>query len=994
MCPRCVARDFFTPNGFDPGPELAGGPGVLSEDERWLADYELLDELSRGGMGVVYRARQVSLGREVAVKFLLHGALAGDGAIARFRAEAESAASLRHPNIVPVYEVGDDRGRLFFSMELVTGSTLAELVRDGPLAARRAAGYLRKIAEAVHYAHQQGVLHRDLKPSNVLVDERDEPRVMDFGLAKRVGQPNDLTLAGQVLGTPAYISPEQADGGRTRPIDARSDLYSLGAVLYHLLAGRPPFTGESPTAILRQVAELEPIAPRLLNPTVPRDLETICLKCLEKEPGRRYATAAAMADDLARFLREEPIRARPITPPERAWRWCRREPALAAALAGVVLLLGGIALTSTVSARRIERLRLTAFTNLYASDMRLAQQAIAENKFGVALDLLERHRPDRGEPDLRGFEWRHFYDECQGDELATLGAHGHQAQRAAFSPDGRWIATADTDVRVWDFATRQRRWIFPCTDFVRALTFSPDGRQLAAAEAQGGLRCFDLETGRETNRRLKNGPSPFALQWPTQTQAVNLWAQGRAATWDLISGDLTNRRALPVTSSRDAVSDHGVLVSLQHPPWRLEVWQSNAMIAAIPLVAPTLSTAVSRDGQRVAAGDFDGMIHLFELAPNPHTNWFSAHRGLVNVLAFSPDKRRLASGGADATIRLWDAATGQRLNELRGHRQALWALAFSPDGETLVSGDAGGEVKLWPTRTNRHEITLAQGNNAILAVDGSTWVVPAAGGGQLIRSGPGSISSQDLPPEWLAKTRIVAVSTNGLLARATDGSLSMLVPGASPRAVAAPRDPTGWWLSPDARWLVGIDAQSQAPVIWNLAEARETWRGQGGPVRSRVLAISSDSQRAACGDLAGRLRVIDVTAGGQVQLIPAHANDCYAADFSPDASRLVSAGHDGFVRLWDAGTGRMLAEFRSSVASYWSVALSPDGQRVAAGTAESTIVLWDMPSRQEVATFRVSRSLAPVEGLLRFAPDGCALLSNSGGLQRWIAPPLPAAPGR
>lgn len=309
LCPRCLlllGAEFCLPNQTD-----AMDPGTacfVSATERHFGGYELFEEIGRGGMGVVYRARQVSLNREVAVKMLLFGEFASDEFIARFKAEAEAAASLRHPNIVAIHETGVYEGAPFFSMDLITGPNLAHLVREKPLGSRQAARYVRIIAEAISYAHDRGVLHRDLKPSNVLIDSDDEPHVTDFGLARRYGVKSldrpkdildDLTLPGEASGTPNYIPPEQAAGVNDR-LGPQSDIYSLGALLYHLLTGRPPFAAESISETLAQVLQNEPVAPRRLNSSVPRDLETICLKCLQKNPARRYATAQELADDLAR----------------------------------------------------------------------------------------------------------------------------------------------------------------------------------------------------------------------------------------------------------------------------------------------------------------------------------------------------------------------------------------------------------------------------------------------------------------------------------------------------------------------------------------------------------------------------------------------------------------------------------------------------------------------------------------------------------------------
>src|SRR3989454_3548835 len=361
FCPKCL---FAQASTGDPIP-VAAGAHIPFPSNRAFGDYELLEEIARGGMGIVYRARHVSLDRIVAVKMLLFGPLASAEFVKRFRAEASAAASLQHPNIVAIHEVGVHQGQQYFAMDYVDGQSLAKLLANGPLVARNAASYLKTIAEAIHYAHERGLLHRDLKPSNVLIDASDQPRVTDFGLARRLDGDSELTVTGQVLGSPNYMPPEQARGKRGK-VSRRSDVYSLGAMLYHLLTGRPPFVGEAITDTLEQVLNAEPVSPRLLHPSLPRDLETICLKCLEKEPDKRYATAQALADELGRFLNHEPVHALPVSRAERIWRWCRRKPALATALAVALLLLlvlltGGPVLTYRVNRARkaeaIERLR-------------------------------------------------------------------------------------------------------------------------------------------------------------------------------------------------------------------------------------------------------------------------------------------------------------------------------------------------------------------------------------------------------------------------------------------------------------------------------------------------------------------------------------------------------------------------------------------------------------------------------------------------------------
>jgi tetratricopeptide (TPR) repeat protein/tRNA A-37 threonylcarbamoyl transferase component Bud32 len=378
------------------GPEAAGNQtGGPDRVPRFFGDYELLQELAHGGMGVVYKARQRKLNRVVALKMILAGQLASAADVQRFYTEAEAAAQLDHPGIVRVFEVGEQDGQHFFSMSYVAGGSLAAAVKDGPLPPREAAALVRKVAEAVAYAHGRGIIHRDLKPANILLDEGGQPQVTDFGLAKRLASDSQLTGTGQVMGTPSYMPPEQAQG-RVQEVGPAADVYALGAILYCLLTGRPPFQAAGVMDTLRQVLELEPAAPRLLNPGVDRDLETICLKCLEKQPSKRYVSAQALADDLRRYAAGESILARPVGSAERLGRWCRRNPRTAAAVAAVSLLLLLVSVGSTWAAltirqernqKELERQAAVAAREEADSARKLAQQneTIAAEQADLAL---------------------------------------------------------------------------------------------------------------------------------------------------------------------------------------------------------------------------------------------------------------------------------------------------------------------------------------------------------------------------------------------------------------------------------------------------------------------------------------------------------------------------------------------------------------------------------------------------------------------------------
>jgi len=353
LCPECMMQAGLSPSSktaipvspdaFVEGPDTETQTFIPGTRLGYIGDYELLEEIARGGMGVVYKARQSSLKRIVAVKMIRSGELADEAEVKRFRAEAQAAAQLQHPNIVAIHEIGEHEGRHYFSMDFVEGRNLAQIAAGRPVAPRSAAQWLKAIAEAVQFAHQRGVLHRDLKPQNIMLDASGRPRVTDFGLAKNLAGDSSLTDTGAVMGSPSYMSPEQAHG-RNDLVGPASDVYSLGAILYELLTGRPPFRGKSPMDTLSQVVNDEPPRPRSLNPGAPADLETICLKCLEKQPLRRYPTARELEADLGRFLAGEPVQARPASALRRTMSWFRRHRwVFSAAVSVMILTLMGLA---------------------------------------------------------------------------------------------------------------------------------------------------------------------------------------------------------------------------------------------------------------------------------------------------------------------------------------------------------------------------------------------------------------------------------------------------------------------------------------------------------------------------------------------------------------------------------------------------------------------------------------------------------------------------
>src|SRR5262245_8662542 len=481
-----------------------------------LGDYVLLEKIAEGGMGVVYKARQKNPNRLVALKMIRSGQFANEDDVRRFRQEAEQAAALDHPNIVPVYEVGVAGGQHFFSMKLIEGGGLNQHLQRYRSDPKAAARLLIVVAQAVHHAHQRQVLHRDLKPGNILLDAEGRPHVVDFGLATRLASPGGKpglgpqTVSGAVIGTPEYMAPEQAAG---RKLTTAADVYALGAILYSCLTARPPFRGANLMETLRQVMEREPASPRSLNPAVSRDLETICLKCLEKEPAKRYGSAEALAEELERWLAGEPIRARPAGWWERAAKWVRRRPAAAALLAvsgaalGGLLGLGIILLVNTrqladLLARQTELLNAqveATRSHAYCSDVNLAEVAFEKKQFERAEELLAAYLPSDGQEDVRGFEWHYLWARLHRERWAVRT--DREITALAISPDSRMLALGGYlhRVELWDLSGgRQLRvlgedkvWTAP----TRLLTFSPDGRRLLSAshdDLRGGIPDYFL----------------------------------------------------------------------------------------------------------------------------------------------------------------------------------------------------------------------------------------------------------------------------------------------------------------------------------------------------------------------------------------------------------------------------------------------------------------------------------------------------------------------
>ena len=999
-----------------------------------FGDYELLEKVGEGGMGVVFKARQKSLDRLVAVKMLRLGPHAAPEFVQRFRAEAVAAASLQHPHIVAIHEVGSQQGQHFFVMDYVEGQSLARLVGNRPLPPRQAAQYVRTIAEAVHYAHERGILHRDLKPANVLVDTENQARVTDFGLARRLEGDSELTLTGQVLGSPHYMPPEQAAGKRRR-VSRRTDVYGLGAILYHWLTGRPPFVGEELAETLQHVLNTDPVAPRLVNPAVPRDLETVCLKCLEKEPARRYAAAAAVADELGRYLQDQPIEARPVGRGEKVWRWCRRQPVRAGLLAALlmVLLLG--ALGVLWQWQRAEAGELRARQVAYAADMNLAFQAVEADQHGRALGLLNRYRPPdsklltlnpQGSTDLRGWEWRHLRERCESEAVHTLSIYAYGVDALAASGNGHWLAASTcSNIVIWDLVTRSPSDRLPINAVPAVVDLSADGSLLACGEADMTAQARDFSAVVfDTTTRTVVARFPHPGAWwlaqvaisPDRRVLATLDTEkdeGFVRLWSLETKECLYSIRVPPGSSmfsgRLRFSPDGRLLAIGQMDGRLRLIDRATGKVRRDIPPPATSTSVKAlafapDGSLVVAGyaQPETNIHLWNVETGEQIGELLGHKGSVGSLCFLPDGQTLASGGSDETIRLWSLAERKESRRWSGHVKEVMALVALPDGKSLVSGGHDGFLYLWNTEHQKAgfaKASLTERVRGFAFTPDSRQVVTINSNGQVEAWAAATLRHlADLKPLGAGNLCLSLASRAGhlLLAAGTDAGWVKIwdvTSLAEPQLVASFRAHNSrvaaLEFEPQGRILMSSE---YLPSGWANSDARNfkawdtsTWRERPEfAVGSHLVAHwpESDWMVVRCGPVGLDFALRDLRTGKERRIVTGHRHYLVALAFSPDERLLASGSFDGTVRLWEVGSWRLVATL-PGMGFVRNVAFSPDGLRLA--TASNPVKLWDLATYQELASL-------PLEGVtVAFSPDGNTLaVRDSSGLVHFWRAPLPA----
>jgi WD40 repeat protein len=932
----------------DPKPPRSGAENSPVES---FGDYDLLGEIARGGMGIIYRARQRKLGRIVAVKMILAGPLAGKDFVQRFRTESAAAAILQHPNIVAIHDVGVHEGRHYFSMDYVEGQNLTQLVGQQPLAPARATRYVQLIAEAIHYAHERGILHRDLKPSNVLIESAtDRPRITDFGLARRLDGDSSLTMTGQVLGSPNFMPPEQA-GAKRGKVGRPSDVYALGGILYYLLSARAPFQAESLERIISQVLYAEPVPLRLLNPSIPRDLETITLKCLEKEPSRRYQTAQELADELGRFLRGEPIHARPVTPPERLWRWGRRKPVLALLIV-LLHVVGAAGLAGIVwQWRRAEH-------HLYVANMNVVQHRWEQNHVSRVRELLKK----TATATERGFEW-YYWQRQMHLELKALRGHTGPVLAVAYSPDGRRIVTgsADHTAKVWDAVSGQELLTLRGHgDSVKSVAFSPDGQRILTGSWDGTARLWDATDGGNSLTLKGHEAAIFSVAFSSNGQRIVTGSQDRTArVWDAVTG--TNLLTFSGHTNgvwAVAFSPDGQRIVSGGWDQTARVWDAANGQELRTLVGhrgAVLSVAFSPDGQTIVTGSQDHQVKVWDAANGAVLHTLRGHGASVFSVGFSPDGKRIISGSGDQTARVWNAASGEELHAFKGHGSQIGSVAFSPDGRWIVTG--GGAARFSPD---------GRFFDANVENDPTAKVWDAGGGREVLtlEGHTGAVSSVD----FSADGRLVVSGSFDGTARVWDVRSGREVQrvsgrGTAIRAVAMFPD--------DQRFVTG--SFDRTASVWDIASGKELHKLEGHMAEIFSLAVSPDGRRIATGSWDHTVRVWDAATGRQSHTFRGHRDQVFAVASSPDSRRIVSADGLGVGRVWEAGSREELVTFRDT-AKIWSATFSGDGRRILTGTHGLTATVWDAASGKEQLT--LTGHTEHIHAAV-FSPDGRRIVTGS-----------------
>jgi eukaryotic-like serine/threonine-protein kinase len=977
--------------------------------------FQILRTLGQGGVGIVFLAWDPALRRQIALKVPQPETLMTNEARKRFQREAHAAAGLDHPNIVPVYETGSIGSVTYIAAAYCPGSTLADwLARQSlPVPVRDAAALTATLARAVEHAHERGVLHRDLKPSNILLkhseagDLRDdaneplglyEPRITDFSLAKIAGGLGPETKSGVPFGSPPYMAPEQAEG-KLKAIGSQTDVYGLGCILYELLTGKAPFRGDGQLDILRQVIADAPIPPRRARKDTPIELEAIVLKCLEKNPARRYPSAREMADDVDRFLAGQPTRARPPGRWEQLAQRTKKHSAALSALAlvtgcAITLLLDGRWYEARLQTDRRLTLRKNEETRVrevargrrlqYVRDIRQADQLLRSFQAALAMSVLNRQRPQAGEDDLREFTWYHLMRRC---DTASRTLRGHQSDvySVEFSPRGDLLASAGKDgaVVIWDTSNWHivRKIVASYTE-VNAAAFSPDGQNLATVDDHGELRLWEIATGEMIfERPAHKGEATVARFTPSGKTIVTAGTTDGIKLWDRETGDEVDR----LSGQGAMLSPDGAILAMSAKDGEIELWDlsTRTLIKSLPVAEELQGAAFSHDGKKLATAHAKGrLVQFWDIDDGRLLHEFRGHADAVSDVVFSPDDQSIISASRDATIRFWSVSDRMQNGHHLGHAGRIWNLALSPDGRQMASAGSDGTVKLWDAALSRgitkipidrhpFSFTFMEDSRNVMTLDVgdrlsiARWDVPSA---SLLKR-----LTIDLPGR--SKVYWLAVSNDGrrfALVR-QDGSFTLWNTATlrQERLIysAAPDTASYAAFSPDDRYLL-IQYSVARRALWDL-------------VNQRLIPVPWDKIESVHFAAAGEVEVLledghlicwNPSTGRTKSRSFSRPCQLVKTSFSRDGRFLASVDPKTWrILLWSAPTLELMREFPGhGVACRW-LAFSPDQKTLASAGDDRMVKLWDVDTGEELITLEKYGSVVDDP---RFSPDGRTLVTT------------------
>lgn len=1010
-------------------PTIPSGEPPLAE----VPGYEIQAVLGRGGMGVVFKARHLRLKRIVALKMTLAGAFAGARERERFQREAELVAALGHPNVVQIHDVSEFQGKPFFTMEYLEGGSLSEKLAGAPLPVREAAAVLAPLAEAVHAAHSGGIVHRDLKPSNVLLSADGTPKISDFGLARRLGGEAGLTHTGACLGTPSYMAPEQARG-LSDAAGPAADIYALGAILYEMLTGRPPFRAESAAETVDQLLNQEPVSPSQLNGSVPRAMETVCLMCLRKEPERRYASAAELAADLRRFLRHEPILAKPPGPVERLSHWIRRHQSLAASLSAVAVLLLVLAIGSLSAmlhfrdlgikdrdtafemgrladangqlASRFQRERQNASDakervqhlyeqseergtalrhSLYAAGMNLCGQSIASS--GGISRIHHWLMPWKdSQPDLRGWEWFYLYGLCHR-ALDSVSLTDSGLWSLAVSPDGGRLAAAGDDHSIYLMDTTSRTVIHRLNGHgarVCSVAWKPDGSSLASACWDGSLKTWDAATGQE-QRTYRNQDQPlYSVAW--SQDGTRLAAAGERTpvwVWDITTGDLVHQlnghnagvRGVAWHPSENRVASAGMDATVH-------VWDLNEPEKPVILKGHANwvnGVAWHPEGSKLASASNDRTCAIWNASDGTVALTLAGHLEGVLAVGWSTDGTKLATCGEDQTVRIWSAENGQELAALAGHTSKVTSVNWCQEMQELASSSHDGTVKFWSAaaRTEAPRLKVDGMVNALTWSPDSSLIAESPGKGPLKLLDPTHRKSPIvLGGNWTSRANSWAPDGSLLASGGLDPAVHVwdVASGVEVRTLPGKVehiDLLAW--SHHGSTLAAVDEEGNI-FVWNT-ESGALLRTMGDRnAYCFAIAWSPDDRRLASAWSDSSVRVDDVKTGKQILNMSLHTEAALSVAWSRNGKSIASAGGDSLVHICDAATGARKQTLHGHTAAVMSIAWHPDGDRLASASSDRSVRVWDPETGiLMLSFFDVASQMTRVA----WSPDGKSLATGS-----------------